>query len=189
MVPGSTQVWNSLEVAKLVVSAVTPTLLFVFGLIVARASRRVEEATWSNRKVVERRLDLHSSMAPMLNDVYCVTRTIGHFRSIDPDQLLQTKRELDRLFFANEHLFDIAFGATYREFMGACFRAWGDAGQDSKIRIDIDRLRTERGDLSPWNPDWDRLFDRPDQSVMAAQVEGYEAVMSSFAHQVGARRR
>ena len=71
--------WNSLEVAKLVVGALTTLAVAVLGVLVAQASRRGEEAAWWSRRAVERLVELHKEMAPLLNDLLCFFRTRGHF--------------------------------------------------------------------------------------------------------------
>jgi hypothetical protein len=71
--------WNSYATASLVVAFLTPLLLFTLGLIVTRAARRIENAQWASRKLIERRLELRKEMAPVLNDVYCFFTTRGHF--------------------------------------------------------------------------------------------------------------
>jgi hypothetical protein len=55
--------WNSLEIAKLAVGALTPIFLFILGYMVTNAARRVEQAQWANRKLIESRLELYERMA------------------------------------------------------------------------------------------------------------------------------
>lgn len=89
--------WNSYAVASLVVAFLTPLLLFSLGLVVTRAARRIENAQWASRKLIERRLELHKEMAPVLNDVYCFFTTRGHFREITPPAVLEKKRQLGQV--------------------------------------------------------------------------------------------
>src|SRR5438874_772192 len=56
--------WNALEVAKLVVAILTPTAVALLGLYVRSAGRRIEDAQWSSRRVLDWRLDLYKAMAP-----------------------------------------------------------------------------------------------------------------------------
>jgi ABC-type amino acid transport system permease subunit len=74
--------WDSLEIAKLAVAALTPIFLFVLGFIVTRATKRVEEAQWMSHKLIERRLDLFEEMAPLLNDLFCFFLLVGRFRPL-----------------------------------------------------------------------------------------------------------
>ena len=76
--------WNSLEVVKLVVAAATPVLVLLLGVVVSRAARRLEEAQWANRTLIERRLELYDEMAERLNDLYCFFGLFGNFREVEP---------------------------------------------------------------------------------------------------------
>jgi hypothetical protein len=195
-------VWNSFEVVELVVSVMTPVAVALLGVLVTRATRRAEEtvaaaaraaedAQWANRRAVERLIELHKEMAPLLNDLICFFRQIGHFREIDPPEALVRKRRLDRIFYANEHLFGPEFRTRYPSFMHLCFAMWKSAGADAKIRTSADRLRGERGESVPWNGEWDKLFDNAAGSgnLRREQTAAYEAVMSAFADELGLLRQ
>jgi hypothetical protein len=196
---GST--WNSLEVAKLVVSVLTPLAVAILGVAVTRATKRAETATaaaarvaedsqWANRRAVERLIELHKEMAPLLNDLMCFFRQIGHFREIDPPGAIARKRKLDRIFYANEHLFDPAFRSKYRDFIDKCFAHWESPGRDAKMKMSAARLRSERGDTAPWDNDWDRLFEDVGdfRERRREQRAAYDDVMSAFAAELGLSR-
>jgi len=65
--------WNSLEVVKVSVSALTPVLVATLTVVVAAANKRREQAEerleWVTRRAVDRLLELHKEMAPLLNDL------------------------------------------------------------------------------------------------------------------------
>jgi hypothetical protein len=182
--------WNSLEVAKLLVAALTPILLFVLGLIVSRAAHRVEDAQWANRNVIGQRLELFEEMAPKLNDLYCFFLLIGHFREVRPPEALALKRELDRTFYANAPLFSSEFGEAYRDFMHTCFETFTGLGEDAKLRANA-RLqwfeRTGRDHArggGVWSDSWKEMFseDPAEREVVAG---AYERLMDEFARDVG----
>ena len=50
--------WNSLEVVKIVIGFLTPLILVGLGFVINRAARRVEDAQWANRKLIEQRLEV-----------------------------------------------------------------------------------------------------------------------------------
>jgi hypothetical protein len=113
-------VWNSLEIVQLAIGIMTPLAVALLGIIVTRAANKAEaraadlatayEASqWANRRAVERLIELHKEMAPLLNDLMCFFRMIGHFREIDPPGALARKRQVNRIFYANEHLFSAEF--------------------------------------------------------------------------------
>lgn len=209
--PAQETPWNSLEVAKLIVGVLTPLAVVVLGFLLAKQGRRAEaaaaeaarraderaqevarradEAEWANRRAVERLIELHKEMSPLLNDLHCFFQTIGHFREISPPAVIDRKRRLDRLFYANQHLFSSAFIGNYGAFIGACFDHWGTAGGDAKIKMVPSRLQVERG-LGAWDHSWDSLFVRTHAAVnRRKQAQTYDAAMQAFASDLGLARR
>jgi hypothetical protein len=185
-VPGASE-WTSLEIAKLALAALTPILLFALGLIVTRAARRVEEAQWANRKLIERRLELYEQMAPKLNDLFCFFMLVGHFKEIEPPDAIQRKRELDRIFHANAPLFGREFAERYRSFIAVCFSTFFGTGEDAKLKTDASRQRFERIH-SGWKQEWDAMFTERAESS-AEQVEAaYDSLMDCFAQELGVRQ-
>ena len=205
-------VWNSLEVVKVIVSVLTPLAVAILGFIVTRAAkqadarateaarqadaraaevaRAAENAQWANRRAVERLIELHKEMAPLLNDLICFFRMIGQFREVDPPDAIARKRQLDRIFFANEHLFSMTFREKYQLLMRKCFAHWESPGQDAKLKASATRLRIERGQTAPWDESWDRLFENtPDsRERRREQRDIYNEVMSAFAVELGLSR-
>jgi hypothetical protein len=193
--------WNSLEVVQLVVSSATPVAVAALGIWVARATKHADEralvaarsaanAEWANRRAVERLLELHKDMAPLLNDLMCFFRLIGHFREIDPPVAVAKKRQIDRIFFTNKHLFSSSFEEKYKRFMESCFAQWQSAGHDARIRASAGRLRAERGPNAPWEDDWDQLFEAmPDKrELRREQQKLYDELMMAFSAELGLSR-
>lgn len=193
--------WNSLVIVQVVISVMTPLAVAVLGLIVTRAVRKAdardvklgrayERDQWANRRAVERLIELHKELAPLLNDLMCFFRMIGHFREIDPPGALARKRQADRVFYANEHLFSTKFREMYRLLMSRYFAQWETPGQDAKIRTSSHRLREERGPGASWDDTWYRLFEvLPDSSDRRREQEDiYVQVMVAFAAELGLPR-
>jgi hypothetical protein len=183
--------WNSFTVASLVIAFLTPVLLFALGVIVTRAARRIEDAQWAGRKLIERRLELHKEMAPVLNDVYCFFATRGHFREITPPDALDKKRQLDKLFHTNKNLFSAEFQECYYEFMRSCFIEYSPLPEDAHLNAQAARMREQRS-YKGWDPQWDDRFVEmtTDESKETAerQKRNYEALMSAFATDLGVVR-
>jgi hypothetical protein len=166
------------------IGILTPILLFVLGVLVTRAARRVEDIQWASRKLIERRLDLFEQMAPKLNDLFCFFLLRGHFREIEPPDAITLKRELDRTFYANAPLFDPSFAARYQRFIDACFLTFTAMGEDAKLRTSASAQRQER---TSWEDEWEKLFARGNESTFEEIESAYEGVMNEFAAEVGAR--
>jgi hypothetical protein len=188
--------WNSLEVAKLAVCVLTPLLLVGLGVLINRTARRVENAQWANRRVLDRRLELYDDMAEPLNDLYCFFHLVGGFREIDPPKALTLKRDLDKLFHVNRFLFSPRFGDLYLQQMKTYFRVYTGTGKPAKIKSPIGFQRAERTE-EHWDPKWEPLFD-PEAQLAAGDLEGlrhylasvdvaYTTLMTVFAEEVGVR--
>lgn len=180
--------WTSLEIVKLLVAFLTPVFLFVLGVMVTRAARRVESAQWASRKLIERRLELHQKLAPLLNDLLCFFTWRGHFREIAPPRAIAIKRELDKTVYANQQLFSEEFAAHYKAFLQLLFYHWRGVGKDAELRVSKTKLRAERGEDTKWEPEWDRLFVAESQaSDPVSVVHAYERLMDHFADELGVR--
>src|SRR5215210_5268198 len=96
--------WTSLEIVKLGVGALIPIMVAVIGYMLNGALKRVEQAQWAGRRLIELRLDLFDKMAGPLNDLLAFFRLVGDFQKITPPDAIDRKRELDKLFYTNEYL-------------------------------------------------------------------------------------
>lgn len=180
--------WNSYAIVSLVAAFLTPVLLFLLGLMVARAARRIENAQWANRKLIERRLELHKEMAPVLNDVYCFFTTRGHFREITPPDALEMKRQLDKLFHTNRNLFSPEFQKSYYDFMGLCFIEYSKLPEDAHLNAQSSWMREQRSHRG-WEPEWDERFvemtTAESKETVEQQKRKYETLMAAFADDLG----
>jgi adenylate kinase family enzyme len=75
--PAPPTLWNSLEVAKLVASVLTPAAVAFFGMWLNRYLKRIEHFQWANQKAVEKRLEVYSELAPLLNVTSTAILTIS----------------------------------------------------------------------------------------------------------------
>jgi hypothetical protein len=170
--------WNSLEIAKLAVAALTPVLLLALGYMVNRATRRSET-------LIESRLKLYEKMAPKLNDLFCCFALIGHFEEVKPPQAIALKRQLDKIFHAHAPLFSSNFRRRYQAFIDLCFRAFVGEAEPARLRTLVAPQIRER---SEWNPRWESMFDRGNESSIFEIADAYDDMMDSFASDVGAPR-
>jgi hypothetical protein len=175
-----------LEIAKLAVAALMPVAIVVLGLPIAKAARRLDQAQWAGRKLIELRLELYAEMAPALNDLLCFFRCVGDFQDITPPEALKRKRRLDRAFFVNEYLMGEEFGRRYRAFIDACFLTYTGAAQPAQLRGSRKRQRAERSD---WDDAWDELLipETVTPTGLAELGRQYDALMARFGEELGLR--
>jgi hypothetical protein len=62
-------VW--LEYTKLAVSALTPILTGIIGLMALRLGNRLERSRQLNQTLLSKRLSVFDQIAPKLNDIFC----------------------------------------------------------------------------------------------------------------------
>ena len=130
-------VWNSLEIAKLAASLLTPLFLLFVGIWVSRLTERFKVTLWANQKVIEKRIDVYDKIAPMLNDLYCYFSYIGNWKEITPIQIIDIKRNLDKTFYIYAALFSPEFQKLYFTFIHLCFETYVGAGKNAKLRTYI----------------------------------------------------
>ncbi|MBB4864143.1 hypothetical protein HNP46_003007 [Pseudomonas nitritireducens] len=137
--------WNSLEITKIVVGALTPLAIFVFTLITHQGQAALEKANADQvrretqerervAQVTRQRVVLWTQISPPMNDLYCYFLYVGHWKEISPEQVLLTKRQLDKLIYSNSPFFSQDFLDRYHQFMGAAFKTGNGWGEDAKLR-------------------------------------------------------
>jgi hypothetical protein len=175
--------WTSLEIVKLVVAGFVPIAVIVLGLPIARAARRLEHAQWASRKLIELRLELYATMAPLLNDLLCFFRTVGDFQQITPPEAVAHKRALDKAFHVNKYLMGDTFAERFHEFMEACFVTYTGRGQPAKLRASRTKQQAER---AHWDDAWDDFLipEGATPSGLAEIERRYEALMTAFSEEL-----
>lgn len=121
---GKESPWNSLEVAKLVVTVLITVVGGLFTLITWRQQQISEkrmEAEEKFTKAAEMRTAVWSQAAPMLNDIYAYFVFVGDFQDLSPKQVLEEKAKVDRLMWSNRVLFTKDGFNAYTAFINASF--------------------------------------------------------------------
>lgn len=178
--------WNSLQVATLAVSALTPLTVAGLGYLIARASRRLERVQWANQTVVTRRLEIFGQVAPGLNQLLCFATFVGRWKEIRPGEAIGLKRTLDETMYANRVLFSDNLFAAYHRFMTTMFAMYAASDADARLRAAISiHLPTaswigDRRHLPWWEDSMTSLFST-ENVVSAEQVNAaYEHLSECF---------
>jgi hypothetical protein len=187
------QIWNSLEITKLIVSALTPVILGFVGWWLNRQLKKFESIQWANQKAIEKRLSIYSDLAPILNDIYCYFDYIGNWMALSPVDVIELKRKADRLFFVNAPLFPKEFRTEYQKFINLCFKPGPeeDIEKSAQLKTDVDKRKKHfskqvDAKLVNWGPGWDILF-APNEDIIERTTirNGYWNMMNVFAKQLG----
>jgi len=182
-------IWNGLEITKLAVAALTPVAVALLGLWLNRHLKRLEHLQWANQKVIEKRLEVYSKLAPVLNDLYCYLDYIGDWKHKDPIAVLGLKRSADREFYVNAPLFSKSFHDAYHVFINLCFIPGPLKEYDASAKIKTDvairkSMFVSRG--QQWNADWDSYFSLPNEVAKRdILLREYWKMMDAFARELG----
>lgn len=175
--------WNSLEIAKLILGFLTPLLVGVGVFLITKSMHSLEKRSIVSQKVIERRLTLFDTMAPLLNDLYCYFVRVGGWKELNPPALIDKKRTLDRSFYVNKALFSPEFQEKYVAFLDDCFHVFSGHAKNARLRTHAE----EYVGLPNWNENWRHSFVNTKSHICPLDrfAADYEALMHQFAVEVG----
>ncbi|WBB91427.1 hypothetical protein [Verrucosispora sp. WMMC514] len=185
---GKRQVWTTLEIAKLTVSAFTPLAVAAVAFQVTKATKRLEARQWMNQKLIEKRIALLSEALSDLNDLHCYFAWVGNWKELSPRDILHRKRSLDRLFYANRPFFQSMTIEAYGNYSGELFKTYSAPGRNAKLRTAAASRHGKRSEAygDGWDPQWNAYFvsevDRTEPERLAA---AYDVLLRQFAAEVG----
>ncbi|MES2877358.1 MAG: hypothetical protein V4713_02965 [Pseudomonadota bacterium] len=171
--------WNSLEVAKLIVGVFTPLAL---GIYIHRVTKRFEHLQWRSQKLVEKRLSVYDDLAPHFNDLLCYFTYVGCWKELDPSVVVALKRTLDKKIHIAAPLFSPSFFNACMNFQNLCFETYSGWGQDAMLRTEFERRQQARP--NDWNLEWDQFFSRSPSDPKLIRC-AYVEVMQIFATDMG----
>jgi hypothetical protein len=178
--------WSSLEIAKLAVGSTTPVVVGILGWIINRRLKNIDQIQWQNRKIIEKRLDLYDKIAPHMNRIFCFIRWVGYWKDITPDQMLESKRELDRIINIYKYLIGDDFYHSYESFISFTFETWIAPGSDPKVRSVIEGANgNRRKDCNyTWEQKWESYFTNEISSFEELENK-YERAMNQLKKSIG----
>lgn len=179
--------WDSLELAKLLVGILTPLSVAVLGWMISRNLKRLDLAQWRNQKLIEKRLTIYDSVAPQLNLLLCFYTWVGDWKSVSPETVIQTKRDLDKIINVYRHLFADDVYSAYQSFIHALFETFTGPGHDARIRSVI---RGPDGDRTAgpyeWKEEWSSRFSLPGKVASKKEVRAkYQSLMNALTRSFG----
>lgn len=166
--------------AYLGVMAMTPVVVAVVGFFVTSALKRREHDLNAHQRRREIRKDLYERIGPHLNRIYCYITDLGDYGIYSPPDIVQSKREVDRVFFTYRSLWSAETRAAYEAFMAVAFKTHaGGPGTPAKIQgARFQKVHFFKNTGRPWDPAFDAMFteevDKP------AAHAAYERLVSAF---------
>jgi hypothetical protein len=179
--------WNSLEIAKLVVSVLTPVSVAALGWFISRRLKKLEQIQWGNQKFVEKRLSLYDEVSPLLNKLFCFYAYVGYWKDVSPKDVIETKRELDMTVNIYRHLLGEEFFQRYQSFIEMLFVTYTEPGHDAKIKS---QMRGPDGDRTKdckyeWDKAWESSFHEAQVASKPQLKQQYHALMTAFKNSIG----
>jgi len=163
--------WSSVQIATLAVAALTPLTVAGLGLLIARASRRLEQVQWANQTVVTRRLDIFAELTPGLNQLLCFATFVGGWKEIEPGTAIAIKRKLDETMYANRVLFSVELFDAYHTFMTTLFAMWATTDADALLRAPIESAWGNRRNMRWWQEPMAGLFAADGTTGAATRIK------------------
>ena len=187
--------WNSLEVAKLLVTASIPLMLWVLSatyqenqklLESVRADRQAELQREHIRqeRVAKWRYAKYDELSLTLNDMYVYFIHVGKWKEMTPLDIVERKRDADRLIFSSGPVFTEQFRDKYIALIDAMFDTYQGWGEDAALRTSADHRADAASRVGiEWDPKWEHRFTREDnrKEIRAA----YRELNDQLAHDLG----
>lgn len=153
--------WNSLEIAKLLVTPLVVALLgFFFQSQLAdqaSATQKIlaEQArSWQqSQRLANRRLQLYEEISDDLNKIYCFVEDVGSWKEDNPDTIIVYKRNVERVMHSHRAIWSTDAFAAYLKYMDSAFLEYaGGAGGDAKIATTV--VEKRKG-IAGWSAKWE----------------------------------
>ena len=168
---------NILEIIKIVIGALTPIVVAIVGWFISSRLKKLDLVQWSNQKLIEKRLEIYDSIAPLLNDFLCFYTWVGDWKDISPELIIKAKRQLDKKINIYRFLFAENVYQAYQSFISLLFETYTAPGENAKIRSHIQSLDGNRiSDCTyEWKPEWSDVFSKKN-------IEDKNAVRKAYLH-------
>ena len=152
--------WNSLEVTKLIVGALTPLTVALLGIRVARATRRLEASQWVNQKLIEKRIDLLEEILPLPQRPVLLLRMDWELERAISGRCDPTQTRTGQSILCQPAFFSASTITAYQEFTRILFKTHAAPGVDALLRTTIESHDGSRMKAYPgaWKPEWTAMF-------------------------------
>jgi hypothetical protein len=120
------RVWNSLEIAKILVTVLLAAVGGLFTYVTYQQGRLDRAA--------EQRMSVWREASPVINDIYAYNMFIGQFKDLTPSKIIEDKRKLDKLMYTNQVLFSRGYFQAYQLFMNTAFQSYNGWLADPSLR-------------------------------------------------------
>jgi hypothetical protein len=159
------KVWNSLERTKIFVGLLTPIAILMITLSINKSINENNLKVEHDKRIYQQRQEIYSKIGPLLNDIYSYNMYVGLWKQLSPQDIINHKRELDKIIYTNIPYFDTAsvFLNCYNDFMKETFKTGRGWGKDAALRTDmILHKRAIDKTFVKWIDKWNENFTNED---------------------------
>jgi len=171
------QLWNSLEVVKLIISILTPIIIAFIAFRFNKVLKKLDKKQWTNQKIVEKRIEIYDKIVPKLNDMLCFYCYVGNWKELSPLDIVQIKRELDKEINIYAPLFSDNLLNNYNEFINLCFESFTGWGNNAKIKS---KYGHRQDHYIGWDSDWEKCFNTEEVIEPKILRKKYSELMEVF---------
>ncbi len=158
--------------------------LAVLGAWVAVGFDRRKSA---NQELIKKRIAIYDDVVPKINDLLCYFNCIGDWRSLNPEQLIDHKRKLDRKMYIYGALFSQELTVRFHDYINTCFSTYSGHGRPAKLTANVEFLKRQWG--NGWVLKWNECFVAATEAIKKDELRPkYDALLNQFAIEIGAKR-
>ena len=153
----------SLEVWKIIVSALTPIAIAVAGYFINKAIKTREHELTVLRSKQDIRKGIYDDIGPKLNKIFCFIVDVGDFGQYEPPHIRDLKDEINRKFHTYKMLWQDKTINAYDKFIESSYSEYsGGMGTPGKIRaLTAEKKKFFELTGKRWKPEWDEMFTQP----------------------------
>ncbi len=169
-----------IEKWKTFFSILTP-LILVYLTFIVQSTLTEKKAEFDRlQQILNEKQRIYGTLGSDLNRIYVYIADVGDFRQYTPLQIIQRKRESDRLFFTYLPYWTEETAKRYEVFMDSAFATYQGSGERAKIRAMVfEKQKAYEKDNLNWEVSWNSHFtEKRDSNYASAYWELVESLLA-----------
>lgn len=163
---------------KIGISALTPIVLAFLTFFITQILDERQPYLRRGEQILSEKQKIYPNIGDYLNVIYVYVADVGDFRRFTPRQIVETKRQVDRLFHMYSPYWSRRTKDAYSRFMNAAFTMHVAIGTDAGINSPTSEKKAAfAADDKNWDPTWDGLFTGSRHPELGRR---YYTLVSSF---------
>jgi len=169
-----------MELAKLISSIITPIVILFLGIWAKNIAKKHQKRISIDYRIIKKRIEIYDKIGCKLNDIFSFTVQVGNWKEITPMEIIQMKRDIDKIMHINRPYWTEIVFDKYSFFMEACFETWTGVGEDAKIKAETEKYKV----LDKWNDSWESIFSNKEPDCKKIR-DSYRNLQNAFSDQFG----